>query len=290
MSFSKYLPQPLNMAAERVCKIKNVSEIRLAPERYAAAFADKPLYITKEGELTEEKESAIFLSGEQFYGVFEKMCDGSPYSKQESLKEGFLSLPGGVRAGVCGRAIISGGSVSGLCDVSGINIRIARQIFTAADRVIDKIAPFGKILNTIIISPPGCGKTTMLREISRLLGRERRVVIADERGEIAAMCQGVAGFDIGENTFVYTGFKKADAILMAIRALSPDVIICDEIGSGEDGATIFSLINAGVKIICSCHGFGKEDVLRRPSVRRLMEGGIFERIIVLGKDRQIKCF
>lgn len=291
MSFLKYLPQPLGFAAEKIRKKENVSEIRLAPDKKVFIFADKPFYLTKDGALSEVREEGIFLKGEEFYKIFERMCESSPYARQESLKSGFLTLSGGHRVGVCGKAVLKNGEIVGLCDISGLNIRISRQIFNAADGIIDHIAPFGKIKNTLIISPPGFGKTTALREIARLLGGGKylyRVGIMDERCEIAG---GASGYDIGELSFVYSGCKKADGMLMAIRSMAPDVIICDEIGGEDDGEAIFSLINAGVRVICTCHGFGREDVLRRSGMKKLMEGKVFEKLIVIsGRERRFQCF
>ena len=285
-----YLPPHLALAAKEVCKNEKVSEIRLAPDRKVFIFADKPFYLTKEGTLSENRDEGIFLKREEFYKIFERMCESSPYARQESLKYGFLTLSGGHRVGVCGRAILKDGAVFGLRDISGLNIRISRQIFTAADGIIDHVAPYGKIKNTLIISPPGFGKTTALREIARLLGGGKyfyRVGIMDERCEIAG---GAEGYDTGELSFVYSGCKKAEGMLMAIRSMAPDVIICDEVGGDDDGEAIFSLINAGVKVICSCHGYGKDDVLRRGGIKKLFEKGIFECTIILKGRGKTVCF
>ena len=281
-----YLPPEMGAALGNAMNNHMISEIRLYPAEGIIAFSDKPYFITAQGALSECESDKLILSRQEFYKTFERMCQNSVYAMQKSLREGYITLPGGHRAGVSGRAVINNGEIVGMQEISAVNIRIARQILTAADSVIDLIAPMGKIKNTLIISPPGCGKTTILREMARLLGGGKyrfRVGIMDERCEIAAMHEGVAQMDVGYLSFVYSDCPKHMAMLMALRSMSPDVIITDEIGGEKDENAIFSLINGGVKIICSCHGYGREDVLRRGLTGALIENNIFERIIVLSR-------
>lgn len=283
-----YLPAKAAEAAEIAAERWGISEIRLRPGKRIAVFTDKVYFLTEEGNISES--GGIMVSEEEFRSTFEKMCRYSVYAKQDNLKNGFIPLPCGGRAGVSGRVAQECGRVSALYDISAINIRISRQIFTAADGVIDRIAPSGKVENTLVISPPGCGKTTLLREVARLLGGGKymlRVGIIDERCEIAAVSGGVPFYDTGELSFVYSACPKAEGMEMALRSMSPDVIICDEIGGEKDVNALSSAINAGVKIICSCHGYDRGDVIRRAVLGTLIEKNIFGRIIVLGRSRGV---
>jgi len=277
-----YLPRKIADAADYAVKRFNISEIRLRPDEKVIVFSDKAYFLTAEGRLSEN--DGLILSGEEFKNTFEKMCQHSVYAQQNNLRCGYLSLPGGDRVGVSGRAVVESGAVMALYDISSLNIRISRQVFSAADNVIEHIAPFGKVRNTLIISPPGCGKTTLLREVARLLGGGRyklRVGIIDERCEIAAVSGMKYGYDVGYLSFVYSSCPKAEGMEMALRSMGPDVLVCDEIGSEADEKAVFSTVNAGVKVICSCHGFGREDVLRRGTLGSLMKQNIFEKTIVL---------
>lgn len=285
-----YLPQEIKNAAECAAEKYNLSEVRLKCGEGIVAFSDRAYFLTKEGALSKNEKDKLIISREAFLKTFERMCQGSVYAMQKTLKDGFLMLRGGHRVGVSGKPVIKDGEILGMQDINVINIRIARQIFSAADKVIDLIAPCGKIKNTLLISPPGCGKTTILREVARLLGGDMysfRVGIMDERCEIAAMDGAMAQMNVGLLSFVYSDCPKSRAMIMALRSMSPDVIITDEIGGADDENAIFSLINGGVKIICSCHGFGIEDVLRRGQIGKLLENKIFERVIVLGRQKGV---
>ncbi len=215
----------------------------------------------------------------------QRFCQNSLYARQEELRNGFVTLPGGHRAGFCGRAVMEGGHVRALTDISSINLRIAHEIRGAADKVLPSLLSGNDIYNTLIVSPPGAGKTTLLRDIARQLGSIEygfRVGIADERSEIAAMHQGIPQNDIGIFTDVYDGFPKADAIMMLLRGMAPKVVITDELGSEEDEEAVRALTHRGVRVICSLHGTGREDALSRPGVGALLRAGIFKKVVTLG--------
>ena len=137
--------------------------------------------------------------------------------------------------------------------------------------------------NTLIISPPGCGKTTMLRDLSRILSSGYKIGIADERGEIAASFKGISMHDVGEKTVVMNCVPKAEAMNMMIRSMGIDVVITDEIGSAEDASAILNALYAGVKVIASAHGYSYSDVCLRPDLKKLISSGGFEKFIVLSR-------
>ncbi len=214
-----------------------------------------------------------------------RLCQNSLYARQEELRHGFITLPGGHRAGLSGRTVLEDGRVRALTEISSVNIRIAHEVRGAADSVLPHIVCGREVYNTLVISPPGAGKTTLLRDIARQLGSEKygfRTGLADERGEIAAMHRGTPGCDVGIFTDVYDGCPKAVAMEMLLRGMSPRVVITDEIGGEADAAAVRDLVRAGVRVIASAHGESRGEVLSRRGVGALLSEGVFQRVVVLG--------
>ncbi len=251
-----------------------LQEIRLRAEAPLVVLAGKNPVLGK-----------TILSGETVQSTARRMCQNSLYARQEELKNGFVTLPGGHRAGFCGRTVVENGKVRILTDISSINLRVAHEILGAADKVLPSLLHGNDIYNTLIVSPPAAGKTTLLRDIARQLGSRAygfRVGIADERGEIAAMYRGVPQNDVGIFTDVYDGCPKAEGMQMLLRGMSPRVVITDELGSEEDEMAVRALSHAGVRVICSLHGTGREDALARPGIGELLRAGIFKKVVTLG--------
>ncbi len=211
-------------------------------------------------------------------------CNQALYAHEEQLRQGFLTLPYGHRVGVCGHMVMQDGKPLRLSGVQGMNVRIARQM--ACDmRAVDVVRHGRALRSTLIVSPPGLGKTTMLRELARQLsGLGVQVALADERGELAACVQGVPQLDVGERTDVMDNMPKAEAVQLLIRAMSPDLVVSDEIGSAQDAEALMDAQRCGVKVLCSAHGASYGDVRGRSAVRQLLREGVFERVMVLGKD------
>lgn len=215
----------------------------------------------------------------------QRMCQNSVYARQEELKHGFVSLPGGHRAGFCGHGVIENGQVSSLTEISSINLRIAHEIIGAADNVLPALVHGMDIFNTVVVSPPGFGKTTLLRDMARQLGSEKygfRVGLADERGELAAMYRGTPQCDVGIFTDVYDGCPKEKAMQMLLRGMAPKVVITDELGGTDEEKAVRALTYAGVRVICSIHGQSREDVLARPGIGEMLRAGIFRKVVLLG--------
>ncbi len=190
------------------------------------------------------------------------LCKNSVYAYRESIAKGFVTLSGGHRAGLSGRAVMQGGEVVNLTEISGINIRLARHVTDCARSVMPHIVSAEKIKNTIIVSPPAAGKTTMLRSIAKELSRNFKVCVIDERSELAgASHEGF--FDLGLQTDVIDCIPKAVGITMALRSLSPEVIITDEIDTDEDIGAVKNILGAGTKIITSTHSDDFEALKRK---------------------------
>lgn len=212
-------------------------------------------------------------------------CRNSVYAYCANIKEGFLTIPGGHRVGIVGRAVYKEDKLSNITSFSGINIRIAREIRGCAEPYINYISNSGRIFNTLIISAPNGGKTTLLRDIARILGKHHKVTIIDERSEIAAVDFGTPQFDIGVQTDVLDGFLKSDGIRHALRSLSPDVIITDEIGTTEDLYAIQNILKGGCKIITSIHGESFDEIKEKKS--ELLS--LFDMAVVLEKREVKEC-
>lgn len=240
------------------------------------------------------------ITAEVLEEILNRLLDYSYYAYEEELARGYITIEGGHRVGICGRVTLENGQVHLIKDVSSLNIRRSREITGASDKILDAVLSPAKtpaedaqdagvsaaiselsVRNTLIISPPKCGKTTILRDLARSLSyRGFRTGICDERSEIAGCYDGKTSYDLGPRTDVLDGCPKAEGILMLIRAMSPDVILTDEIGKSEDVAAIRSALSAGVKIITTIHGSSFEDAAKS-AVGDLITDHVFETLIFL---------
>ena len=203
------------------------------------------------------------------------------YAHEEELRRGYLIAEGGDRAGICGTAVFREGKLASVRAISSINLRLAHEITGIADPFFEA-APGG----ILIAGPPGSGKTTLLRDFARLLSQNgKKVVLIDERGELAAMREGVPGFAFAADCDVLTGYPKAEGILCAVRNLSPEFILCDEIGSAGEAQSVSKALLSGAATVASVHLESPEAVFRRRTSLRLMRSGAFRSLIFL-KDRK----
>jgi stage III sporulation protein AA len=190
--------------------------------------------------------------------------------------------------GVAGQVVIENGTVRAWRHISALNIRVAHSVFGCADEIMPKIFCGGNFFHTMIISPPGFGKTTLLRDIVRQISNAGVTVgLADERSEIAGCFRGVAQNDVGIRTDVLDGCPKALAMVMLLRGMSPAVIAVDELGGEADARAADAVLNAGVKLLCTAHGRDVADAMANPSLAAVMNRGIFEKFIVLGAQKKI---
>jgi len=256
---------------------------------------DKPISITcggqtwfldRDAQLHNLPRHCWVLSPQDISQAVVEMCAYSIHSHQQEMTSGYISLRGGHRAGICGTAVLERGRITGVRDVTSINLRIAREIRGVANVLIDEIYR-KELCGLLITGVPSSGKTTILRDLARQLaggvtGRYIRIAVVDERGELGAVYQGVPQNDLGDTCDILSGYPKGEGILSAVRTLSPQVILCDEIGAGAEVESILDGLNCGVKIIATAHGSSIAEVLRRPQIRRLVEQGAFEKIVRLG--------
>ena len=261
---------------------ENISELRIRRGRYfSAVISGRERYISPGGELSDSPEAAAEISGSDIEHVFRTAFRGSVHAFPRELAEGFITCPGGNRAGFCGSAVFSDGAISSVKDISSINIRIAREIVGCSAEILRRVFS-GGLCSLMIASPPCGGKTTILRDLCRALGERHKISLIDERSEIAAVSGGVPQNDIGGHTDVFSGYTKAEAIMTSMRVMSPDMIICDEIGAPSDAEALSYAANSGVKLICTSHAPTLEELKRRPVAGRLISEGVFDRAAILG--------
>lgn len=230
----------------------------------------------------EMKTCSGVITAEEIADCFAEICRYSLYSFESEIAQGFITLDGGHRVGICGTAVLKDGKLASIKDISGLNIRVAHQRLGLADELYERV--FSRGAHSLLLGgAPLSGKTTMLRDLARRLGERRRVVLIDTRGELSASVRGTPSFDIGLNTDALCGVEKSDGIMLALRTLSPEIIICDELGN--DGAAIEQAMFCGVKIVASAHADSIEQLKKRPATRDILP--FFERVAVLGERGKI---
>ena len=245
-----------------------------------------------------EKVIDYKITTEDINYIFQKICENSIYSYQKQIANGFITVQGGNRVGIVGTAVLDGNDkVINFNYISGLNFRISRQIIGCSNKIVDEIFNgCGGIYNTLIISKPGIGKTTLLRDIVRNVSngmpnkfKGMNVTVIDERGEISATYKGIMQNDLGMRTDVINDIPKYIGMKMAIRSMAPKVIVADEIGNKRDSDAIKYAMCCGVKGIFTAHGASLEELEKNPEISDLLENKIFEKIICI-KDREGKNY
>lgn len=222
--------------------------------------------------------------------VLEHASGASVHSFESSIAKGYINVKGGIRLGLCGTAVMRSGTVSGIRNLSSLSLRIPKEIHGCAIGELDTMLKNG-LTDILIVSPPGSGKTTCLREFVRVLSyRGKRVTVADERGEIAAVSDGVAQFDVGNHTDIITDAPKAQAAMMLIRAMNPDVLAMDEISSKEDIQAVLEASGCGVKLLATAHAGSVKDLYSRKQYRKLMQMKIFKYCLFIENSRGVRSY
>lgn len=240
-----------------------------------------------------EKVLDYKVTAEDLRYMMAKISNYSLYAFEEEIKQGYITLKGGHRVGLAGECVISRGEVRTIKNISSLNIRICREIIGSSNKIMRLITENNRVYNTLVVSPPKCGKTTILRDIAKNISNGmyqvnlsgKKVTIVDERSEIAACYNGIPQMNVGIRTDILDNCLKKSGMIMAIRSLSPEVLICDEIGTEGDLEALNMAFNSGVNIIVTVHGYDIDDIYSRRVFKDLIDNCILERIILLSSRK-----
>lgn len=264
-----------------------LKEIRFRKGEAITLNGNMVYYVSTSGNISTTYHNQLIKTDEKdMQEIVFSLSRRSLHTYQEMIAKGFIPLRNGCKAGVAGRATIKNNSVYSVSSFNSVNIRISREFPSCSQNVLKAV---GDCCSYLIIGPPMSGKTTLLRDLCRHYSgksnlKPKKIAIIDERDEIASRSFG-SFIDVGVHTDVLTLYPKAIGTEIALRTLSPDIIILDEIGSEDESKALLSGMNSGVQFIATAHGGTFEEVIRRPNIKALINGGVFKKAIVLeGKD------
>lgn len=265
----------------------DLQEIRLRIQKpVILKYNSRSQYLSKQGKITTRNEQSYIVTAQEIRQAMEYISSYSMYAYEEQLKQGFLTIRGGHRVGICGAVVMEDGKIKTIRPISGLNIRVAHEVKGCADSLYQICTRMGKILPTLIISPPGCGKTTLLRDLVRKTSNAGETVgVVDERSEIGACYQGMMQNDLGIRTDVLDSCEKGQGMNLLIRSMAPDVIAVDEIGSKEDIDSLFFCAYRGCTILATTHGRNKESLQKNPYMKEILTKKMFQRYVILEQGK-----
>ena len=261
--------------ADRVCEVRLRAGGALSLSTYS-----KNILVTERSEITSSTKDAYKVSAAEITQTVSRLSEGSVYRYMSTINKGYIVTREGIRVGVLGQAIVENGKISSVTTFTSVNMRLHREIEGVGDPISLYLTKNPQS-SAFIYSPPGYGKTTVIRSVAQALATGRfappvRVSVIDERGEI--LPRGAIGL-----IDRFLGYSKPDGIEIATRLFSPQYIVCDEIGLFDDTEAILSVENSGVPFIATSHGSSFSEILLRPNIKKLIDHGIFDTFIRLSK-------
>lgn len=296
-NFYSLFPESLRTLLQQAnLEVEQLQEVRMRVGRpLLLRYGSGEYGITVQGKLTRNAEGGRLVSRTDLDQTLEVLSGYSMYAFDEEMRQGFFTVPGGHRVGLAGKTVMEGGEIQCLRYISFLNIRLSHQKKGCADVLMPYLFQKGQVCHTLIISPPRCGKTTLLRDVIRQLSDGTgglpgvTVGVVDERSEIAGEYLGLPQNDLGIRTDVLDGCRKAEGMRMLLRAMAPQVIAVDEIGNERDKEALEEVFYCGCRLLATAHGSSVEDVRRHPLLRGMAEKTMFERYVVLGSGAQTGC-
>lgn len=283
--------QILNVLAKSIRRIVAHENLNFEKLQEVRLRVGKPLmleYENREMVLPTEAQGKHIVTKEELRETMEYICHYSLYAYEQELRQGFITIEGGHRAGVMGKVILENNHVKNLQYISSVNIRVAHEIIGCADSVMQYITKNREVCHTLIISPPRCGKTTLIRDIIRQISDGNRYIkgctvgVVDERSELGGCYLGVAQNQLGMRTDILDCCPKAEGMIMLIRSMAPQVLAVDEIGTAEDVHAVEYAMQCGCKLIASVHGMDMDEASEKPVLGDLIRKRRFERYVILG--------
>ena len=268
-------------------QVDRLNEIRLRANCPTIVYYGGKYFLGENG-LADSSKDALNVTSQELNDIVFRACECSIYAHNEELKQGFVTLQNGIRIGICGEIVTDKGTIKTIKNFSSLNIRIPREVKNCSLTALPYLHNENGIFNTLVVAPPGAGKTTFIRDLSAQLGDKfiaKNLLIIDERNEISATCNGRASLYVGKYSDIYSSCSKEFGIINGIRTMTPDIIVLDELANKSDIEALYNAVGCGVKVIATTHSKDYNELQSKPFFRELLKMAIFERFVVLSNAK-----